>query len=422
MNKSFCVIPWVQMASKPIGTARVCCLMTNSKDSQQGTIQDDNGVPYNLGQDDFDIIKNGAKAREIRLSMLKGERHSDCSTCWVKEDMGAPSRRTVSNKMYEGEFGLEQAQASTDSQGNTTWQPSYWDLRFGNLCNLKCVMCHPASSSQWYKDYILLNNKMKFTDSGTEINLKSVGGRYVDNGEYNWWDNPEFWSRLEEKIPYLKQVYLVGGEPMLIEPHYNFLQKVIDSGRADQVTLEYDTNLTAIHQRALNLWKHFKKVWLRISVDDYGDQFNYIRFPANWQQVSKNIEALSRGLPNVKIDFTITWQVLSSFTTLNLLDYLEKFPNHNYSIRILSNPEYYDAAILPSAAKEELIKIYTSWANTDSRRRKISHLINYLEKYKREDFDKLTKCVETLDKLDTIRSTNWRETFPQLSEYLNNEQ
>ena len=70
MSKAFCVIPWVQMASKPIGTARVCCLMTNSKDSQQGTIRDEDGVPYNLGRDDFDVIKNGDKAREIIIFKL----------------------------------------------------------------------------------------------------------------------------------------------------------------------------------------------------------------------------------------------------------------------------------------------------------------------------------------------------------------
>lgn len=421
MNKAFCVIPWVQMAAKPIGTARVCCLMTNSKDPQQGTIQDENGVPYNLGKDDFDVIKNGEKARQIRLALLNGERHSDCDTCWIKEDMGAPSRRMVSNKMYSGEFDETIARKHTDEHGNTDWEPSYWDLRFGNLCNLKCVMCHPASSSQWYEDFVLVNNKLKFTDSGITVRLAKQNGRYKDQGEYDWWDNPEFWEKLERKIPYLKQVYLVGGEPMLIEPHYDFLQKVIDSGRASEVTLEYDTNLTSIHQRAIDLWKHFKKVWLRISVDDFGEQFNYIRFPAKWSQVSNNIEKLDTSMSNIKMDFTITWQVLSAYTTPNLLNYLEKFEKYNYSIRILSSPDYFDVAILTTEVKEDLIRIYKEWANTDKRYKKVAHLINYLEKNKEGNLDKVDKCTELLGKLDNIRSTNWTETFPQLREKLNYE-
>ena len=413
MNKAFCVIPWVQMACKPIGTARVCCLMTNSKDSQQGTIRDADGKPYNLGRDDFDVIKNGDKAREIRLAMLNGERHDDCNTCWVKEDMGAPSRRTVSNKMYVGEFDEAVARAHTDAEGNTDWQPSYWDLRFGNLCNLKCVMCHPASSSQWYEDYVLMNGTTKFSDSGTKINLKEINGRYKDAGEYDWWDNPEFWAKLEAKIPYLKQVYLVGGEPMLIEPHYDFLQKVIDSGRAHEVTLEYDTNLTAVHKRALDLWKHFKKIWLRISLDDFGDQFNYVRYPAKWSQVSANLEKIANQSENIKLDFTVTWQVLTAYTTPNLLQYLSKFNKNNISVRILSSPYYFDVAILPKNIKEELITIYKKF-EVENPNIKVSHLIKYLETNLDGDVDKVNRCKDILSKLDSIRNTNWSTTFPEL--------
>lgn len=415
MKDTFCVIPWVQMASKPIGTARVCCLMTNSKDPAQGTISDSSGTPYNLGRDDFDIIKNGKKAKEIRLALLNGEKPEDCNTCWVKEDMGAASRRTVSNKMYSGEFDENIARLHTDSEGNTDWQPSYWDLRFGNLCNLKCVMCHPASSSQWYEDYVLLNGSTKFTDSGTKIDLVNDNGRYKDAGEYAWWDNQDFWTRLEEKIPYLKQVYLVGGEPMLIEPHYDFLQKVIDSGRAGEVTLEYDTNLTAIHGRALELWKHFKKVWLRVSVDDYGDQFNYIRFPANWNMVSKNIEKLYSQYDNIKFDFTITWQVLSAFTTPNLIRYLSKFTSSKSSIRILSSPGYFDVAILPTKTKQQLIDMYRD-IEKEVPEIQVSHLIKYLESNMQEDSEKLKKFFDYVNRLDVIRKTDWTETFKLLKE------
>jgi sulfatase maturation enzyme AslB (radical SAM superfamily) len=347
--------------------------------------------------------------------MLQCIRHDDCQTCWVKEDAGASSKRIVSNRMYATEFNLETARQHTDEQGQTDWQPSYWDLRFGNLCNLKCVMCHPASSSQWYEDYVLLNGTTKFTDSGTRIDLKEVNGRFRDGGEYAWWDNPGFWSKLEAKIPYLKQVYLVGGEPMLIEPHYDFLQKVIDSGRAHEVTLEYDTNLTAIHQRALDLWRHFKHVWLRVSVDDYGDQFNYIRYPANWQAVSKNIEKLHDKFDNIKFDFTVTWQVLSAYSTPRLLEYLSQFKNSNASVRILSNPGYFDVAILPKDVKQELIEIYKQFASTNSKI-KVNHLIKYLQSNLEGVPVKLAECINVIDRLDKIRGTDWKKTFPELKE------
>lgn len=404
------------MASKPIGTARICCLMSNSHITGQGVITDDAGRPYNLGTDDFDEIKNGERIRQMRLSMLNNERPADCNTCWVKEDMGASSRRLVTNRMYKDEFTRDTALAHTDEQGYTDWQPSYWDLRFGNLCNLKCVMCHPASSNQWYEDYVLLNNTNTFGDSGIKVKLDKIGNRYRDQGQYDWWNNPEFWARLEEKIPYLKQVYLVGGEPMLIEPHYDFLQKIIDSGRAHEVTLEYDTNLTNVHQRALDLWRHFKRIWLRVSIDDQSEQFNYVRFPSKWHSIISNLERVHGN--NIKIDFTITWQVLTAFTTPLLLRELDKFAG-NKSIRILSQPTYFDVKILPKSIKQELIKIYTEH-QTAYPKHEVGHLIKYLHAHlETHNQTELDRCVTTLDILDRSRNTNWRETFSILYDMLN---
>jgi sulfatase maturation enzyme AslB (radical SAM superfamily) len=418
IKKSFCVIPWVQLASKPIGTARVCCLMANSQDPQKGTIRDENKRPYNLGRDDFDKIKNGKKIRDIRLQMLAGVRPDDCTTCWVKEDMGATSRRTVSNDMYLGEFEYADAVTHTRPDGSTDYEPSYWDLRFGNLCNLKCVMCHPASSSQWYEDYVLISGTTKYKDSGVPVELVQQDNKYREpQGLYNWWDNTEFWTKLEAKIPYLKQVYMVGGEPMLIEPHYDFLQKVIDSGRAQEVTLEYDTNLTAIHSRALELWKHFKQILLRVSLDDSYDQYNYVRFPGKWTMVSKNVERLSQLDSNIKLDFTVTWQVTTAFTTPNLLRYLNKYENSNTTIRILSGPDYFDVAILSKQAKHALIKIYQD-LEKELPRMQVSHLIKYLQTNLDGRPDKVKECVSVLDKLDSARGTDWQSTFPQLQQYL----
>jgi organic radical activating enzyme len=417
-KKAFCVIPWVQMATKPIGTARVCCLMANSKDPQKGTIRDEYKRPYNLGRDNFDDIKNGKKIRDIRLQMLAGQRPDDCTTCWVKEDMGAPSRRTVSNKMYRGEFEYDNAVAQTAADGSTEHEPSYWDLRFGNLCNLKCVMCHPASSSQWYEDYVLLTGTTKYTDSGVPVELVKQDDKYKEpQGLYNWWDNTEFWTKLEDKIPYLKQVYMVGGEPMLIEPHYDFLQKVIDSGRAHEVTLEYDTNLTAVHARALELWKHFKQIWLRVSLDDYGDQFNYVRFPGKWSMVSKNVERLSQLDTNIKLDFTVTWQVTTAFTTPDLLRYLSKYSDNNATVRILSGPDYFDTAILPKIAKLELIKIYED-LEKELPSIKVNHLIKYLRTNLEGRPAKIQECITVLNKLDSVRGTDWTTTFPQLKQHI----
>ena len=163
---------------------------------------------------------------------LAGEKPAECNTCWVKEDNGGQSRRTFTNRMYK-EFDYDKAVQVTDVDGTTTQMPIYWDLRFGNLCNLKCVMCGPQSSSMWYKDWAKVHSTDHFYDSGTKINMSdgSKQNRKDRESDYDWWESEHFWEQLDTHKEQLQHVYLVGGEPMLVEPHYKFLQKLIDSDK-----------------------------------------------------------------------------------------------------------------------------------------------------------------------------------------------
>ena len=41
---------------------------------------------------------------------------------------------------------------------------SFYDVRFGNLCNLKCRMCGPTDSDQWYDDYVTIYNRTEYKE------------------------------------------------------------------------------------------------------------------------------------------------------------------------------------------------------------------------------------------------------------------
>jgi len=418
LSESFCVIPWLGMSTKPSGAARVCCLMSNSKSKTKGILQKENGDYYNLGTDSFDEIKNAAKAKEVRLALLNGNQIEECNTCWVKEKHGSYSRRLNANYEYKDILTEESARQLTKDDGSIDLEPVYWDLRFGNLCNLKCLMCHPASSSQWYEDYALLYNTNKFGDSGKNVKLTiNENGRYVDGGEYDWWKNPTFWENLQKKIPYIKQVYLVGGEPTLIEPHYTFLETIVESGRASEIIIEYDTNLTSLHSRAYDLWKHFKKIILRVSLEDFGEQNDYIRYPSKWRMIHNNLTTIkSWETNNIEIAMSCTWQILNSFTFLNLVDYLE-YPVH---VRMLSSPDYYDVAILPNEIKQELIEKYVQWGEVNPSKKKIiAHLIKYLNStMDKVNNEKVKEFIRITEKLDELRNTDWKSTFTELHENL----
>lgn len=404
-NDIFCSIPWIHSATKTNGASRVCCLMSNFEQGGGGL------TGHNFKNHSIEEIHNSEFSKKIRKQFLAGEKPIECNTCFVKEKHGGKSRRTFTNKMYEHLIDYDKALKITNPDGSTDQMPVYWDLRFGNLCNLKCVMCGPQSSSMWYKDWSKIHDTDHFEDAGQKIKFKN-NKKDVDTDVYNWYKSDNFWEQMEKNVDQLQHVYLVGGEPMLIEQHYVFLQKLIDQGVSQNVTLEYDTNITNVHQRAIEQWSKFKKLMLRISIDDYGEQNDYIRFPSKWYKLDENIDRIRKLIPNTQIEISITWQILNSYTFLRLLDH---FKQYYINIRILSAPDLFDAKYLPKHTKLELIDIYEKSKYRD----KIKPIINYLRNNLDNDNKILTDSTNFLAKLDKLRGTDWTKTFQQLYKSIN---
>jgi len=397
MSNNFCVIPWIHAATKTNGDARVCCLMSNH---ENGGL-----TGYNWATHDTKTIQNSDIHKRLRLEILNGEKPVECNTCWIKEAKGASSRRKFSNRRFN--YTEQDARRDTHSDGSVDIQPQYWDIRFGNLCNLKCVMCGPQSSSQWYKDWAKVYDTDQFTDSGRVIKFDD---KELLEKTYNWWKSPDFWNHLEQNLPYVKHLYLVGGEPTIIEQHYEFLQMLVDRGYAQDIVLEYDTNITNVHQRAIDLWKNFKRLLLRVSIDDFGNQNDYIRYPSKWDIIDTNYLKLQEAIPNVKLEISLTWQVLNAFTFKSLYKF---FDPDSISVRILSSPDHFDCAWLPRHTKQQLIELYLE-------AKMPMHLVRYLE----DNLDNYDKglhqdFLKFVNKLDDIRGTDWNEVFVDLSKSIN---
>ena len=169
------------------------------------------------------------------------------------------------------------------AEGSIPPKIRYIDMRFGTKCNLKCVMCSPHDSSLWVKDHQALypqieNENLKQT---MEWNKK---GREND-ATYNWHkDNPIFWEQLYEQIPHMQQLYFAGGEPLIIEEHYDLLERVIEMGYADKIELRYNSNGVEWRHDLFDLWKHFKLVRYHYSVDSIEGMNDYIRYPSEWDR------------------------------------------------------------------------------------------------------------------------------------------
>ena len=234
-NPAFCPLPWMSVNVRNNGDLRVCCNANVGLD--QGLVKKEDGTIYNLGTDGINDFRNGKIMKEIRTSMLKGEFHPSCIRCKREHEAGMDSRASWERSIWKKHLTEESARDITQEDGtiDTANVPiTYTDLRFGNLCNLKCRMCGPTDSNQWYDDQAKVWNVTSYKDAEKVIPLvKNKKGKFTaDTNIYDWYNNPRFWKDLEDAIPTLERLYIVGGEPLMIDQHYEFLRKCIDADRA----------------------------------------------------------------------------------------------------------------------------------------------------------------------------------------------
>lgn len=445
-NRSWCPIPWKGLSVRNNGDFRVCCHANTS--ATQGLIKNSSGETQRAETANFSGVRNGELLKEIRAAMLRGERHSTCTRCNQEDDSGVRSRRVYEKDFWRGHYELTQAKAETQPSGEIHSEKvpiEFYDLRFGNLCNLKCRMCGPTDSSLWYKEHFETNEK-SFKDTTGKIILENQNGKIAVQGgdPYSWHESPEFWAQIESNLSHVRRIHTVGGEPFLIERHYDLLKKIIDSGRADQVIMDYTSNIVKIPERAFELWKHFKEVRIGCSLDGYGKINEYIRHPSKWSVIEKNLELLDSAPGNFNLWITSTvmayniyyltdfirWKLEKNFKRTNLhtssMPFLTTHPLHT--------AKHFNVKILPPVVKQMVeekfrafragwFQSYLESANYNSKekehlRAKMDSLLNgYIDFMKQEDWSELLpKFWQSTQKMDLYRGENFAEVMPEIAE------
>jgi len=438
----WCPLPWMGLNVRNNGDVRVCCNANVSK--TQGLIPKGDGSLYNLGVDKIDDYRNAPLMKEIRVSMLNGEYHDACIRCKREAESGMQSRADWEREIWDEKLDETRAREITQLDGTIDVEETpmyYMDLRFGNLCNLKCRMCGPTDSSQWYDDTVALWGK-SYKDSGKQINLvlNNKGKYQPEVDPYSWYDKPEFWADMESKIPEVERLYIVGGEPLMIDQHYEFLQKCIDAGRASEIVVEYNTNITNIPQRSWDIWKHFKRVQIGFSVDAVGPLNDYIRNPSKWYKVEENMRKLDDAEGSFMVWWAATimvynlvqlpdimmWKIKQNFKRIN------KHVKHKSVIspHPLHNPKFLNIKIFPKESKEWITNYFEEWKikakDEIPEELNYKHFCKILDTYvnymNSEDYsEELPKFWYHTNKLDEVRKEKLQDVCPKTWELLHGE-
>lgn len=338
-----------------------CCIATKDKVSNQP----------------IDFIQN-KHLNLIRDLSLSGQRAPQCQSCWTLEDIGGESKRQVAIDYYR-ENQINQTSGLVSLEYNTL-----------PICNAKCIICGPYFSSAWIQDAQLLN-------------YSSIGAITNIDKEKNQLNGLE--------LTQLKSVYFNGGEPLLTNDHVTILSQLQNINEA---TVSYNTNGSCYPSAdVLKLWSKTKEVTLSFSIDGINEQFEYIRNPLVWKQVSDNIAKLNNCLPNLKINVAYTVGLHNVFglrecinwfsTNIDKFDITTQFHVHtaNGKLDIKFAGQELRKSFLDELVLIDNDKFY--WATS---------IKNYIS----TTIEPSNDWMNYLYSLDKIRNTNWETTFVELYE------
>ena len=388
MTNTFCILPWVSVETGPLGEIRPCCLAREP-------VTDDAGVPMHLSKHTLSEAYNSNYMKDLRQQFLDGKKPKSCDRCWDEEDAGRTSKRLNSkNRLKNLIAGMD---FTTDTSDNLI----FLDLKLGNICNLKCRICGSYSSSKWAQEEIDIYPENK----SARANL--VAGRWPR-------ESKEFWRDLTELLPKIRYLEFTGGEPFLIDEHFDLLQQAVDLGVADKIEIHYNTNTTQVPKRGLKLWPHFKAVEIALSIDDMGKRFEYQRYGASWDTAIANLEKFYTLLANTR---NVTLQICLTVNALNIyyIDELAEWVSgQNFQFvyfNVLHDAWYFSVRNLNDRAKTMITDKFSNYAGPYS-----NDIVKVIEFMNQGEGSDCSMLIDVLSKSDLQRNQHFADDHPEIAE------
>mgnify|MGYP003117665645 FL=1 len=371
LDKNFCVIPWTGFELEPNGHVRNCII---SKD-KIGNIYKNNIQ---------DILQSNTKIKE---EMLNGKYPSSCDGCFLQEKHRAKDFESISSRLYYAkEIGPSISTTLFDSKNN--FDLKHVDLRWSNACNQACVYCHPDYSSKW----------------ATELNKK------IPHDQEQIQQVKEY---VFKNVKNLKNVYLAGGEPMLMKPNQEFLELLYKEN--PNVNLRINTNLSKTNTRIFEQLCKFENVHWTVSIETIEEEYEYVRYHGDWTAFLENLKVIKK-LPH-KISFNMLYFILNYRSLFGCVNYLQNLGFHNNSFVIgpLFTPPHLNILNLPKQILNQLRELLKEKINEKPGfllENSYQNLLQYLTETKFYANIDVTK--RELEKMDRRRNLDSKKVFPKL--------
>jgi hypothetical protein len=301
---TLCLAPWVHTYLSPQTERRLCCASREPAQNFRQYIDTGAGtgqyIPVTL-EDHW----NNDHMRSVRRRMMAGETLPECEVCNDKL-LNTDVYRSYFNQLFGHKY--KQVVEQTDATGHTTLKPVSWDYRFSNHCNFKCRTCGDMLSSAWESEQRQHNmiNWQNPKNNWMKPEIKDQIEQFQTTQI-----EAEFAAAVEDHR--IEEVYWVGGEPLMYEQHWRYMQRIIELGDGPNVYARYNTNLSRVRYRGIDLYSDILcrlRDWqVCASIDGTGAIGEYIRTGldyTDWLENFKRGVAVATNRRQMRLDFTLT--------------------------------------------------------------------------------------------------------------------
>ena len=412
--KNMCTVPWVGFSNDPDGRIRACCI---SKDH----VTKEDGSYFYTQKDNIKDIFHSKYMNDLRQEFKDGKMPSNCSTCWKDEENGYTSKRQHYNQIIKEYLGEHAIPEIITSQPVSEY-PFDFQVILTNACNLKCRSCGSSHSTEWYKEL-----KTMTPETVGEIGNYLYPLPHGQAGDRKG----EFISSMEDWLPFVKRIEIVGGEPFYTKNWENAWNFMIEKGKSQDIILNMSTNATIINEPLVRrIAENFKRVGIGLSIDGMGKTFEYLRKNAIWDEVTKNLIKFNeinldyQAHNKTFFNYTYTTSWINAYELPEFHDWIREYtPSFNIWMNIIHSPEHMCLYMIPKISKDRIKKKWLSY-DWGKFQKDIDGMISYMysKQPSKSEIKKVYKRYTILDKYRTESTFDVvKDNFPELEEFFEDE-
>ena len=328
---SFCLVATHHLNIKPGGFVSPCWRATIPENSKS------------INNTSLKEVWNSTELIAVRKDLSQERFPNTCESCAEYEKIGADSTRILLRPHY---LEMKKLQKSILADNETLSNILSLEIRLSNLCNLSCLHCSPKFSSVW-------EQRIEKISAEEKIFWESAHG----SPDFN--SDPLNLDAISEIINLInlgniQEILWAGGEPLINADHYRILSSINDA-QAAGIELSYSTNLNILKpemDEIYKLWKKFKLVKIRISIDATPENYEYIRHGGKIDRVIQNILFLQENVDNLKIFGTCTTSLLN-IKFYSAILYFFKSLNIFFDVCMVQTPKHLSIVNLPLFLKNQ---------------------------------------------------------------------